>query len=102
MRLPGVARDRERRHFVALIVLGVAPLSFRSHPHCVGDDVLCLRATEQPSRRNIPLLGSVGLPDVIWSRRQSGVDRLAECDTLWEILGRAGARARQQRCLREA
>jgi len=28
MRLPGVARDRERRHFVPLIVPGVAPLSF--------------------------------------------------------------------------
>src|SRR5262245_30473449 len=68
---------------------------FPSRPPTASAMAPFFPAGEQPSLRP-PGIASVAvqlvpacLPDVIWSRRQSGVDRLAECDTLWEILARA-------------
>jgi NitT/TauT family transport system ATP-binding protein len=80
--LPEVEPDRERRH-LPVVVGGLVGRLWLRRPGW-----LPVPRCQPPSPRKPPLLRlSVASQDVIWSRRQSGVDRLAECDTLWDILG---------------
>jgi hypothetical protein len=85
MRLPGIERDHERRHFVALLVPGVAPLRFDRSCYCVGDDVLYLRAISRHGDATRPFAGFLSACQTSFGRADNrgwiGLPNAAPCGT---------------------